>query len=211
MGEQGDGASSIRIEKSPLQPCASTFHRTHDFRATAPSNFRFTRPQVPARRTGIVKRLVERWQLGGIFSWSSGALDDYGCERRDDLTAVPGTINLARTANTANIRGTSRKRWKSLTPCCNHFDGYTWYPIPSINHHRPADLSSSFSNKGSRMPTVTSFRQSSARDCWNSGRRRLRSDMGFDVNLVGASGLLRRKSSESASIRHVMNNPGGTS
>ena len=51
-----------------------TFHRTHDFR----SNGTFELPFGPGRKflgnaSGFVSRLVERWQLGGIFSWSSGA------------------------------------------------------------------------------------------------------------------------------------------
>ena len=50
------------------------FHRTHDIR----SNGTFELPFGPNRRflssgSGFFTRLVERWQLGGIFSWTSGA------------------------------------------------------------------------------------------------------------------------------------------
>jgi hypothetical protein len=49
-------------------------HRTHDIR----SNGTWQLPFGPQRKvlgnsTGILARLVERWQLGGILSWSSGA------------------------------------------------------------------------------------------------------------------------------------------
>jgi hypothetical protein len=49
-------------------------HRTHDIR----SNGTWQLPFGPQKKflgnsSGIVARLVERWQLGGIFSWNSGA------------------------------------------------------------------------------------------------------------------------------------------
>jgi hypothetical protein len=51
-----------------------TFHRTHDIR----SNGTFELPMGPERRffsdaPGWLSRMIERWQLGAIFNWSSGA------------------------------------------------------------------------------------------------------------------------------------------
>jgi hypothetical protein len=50
------------------------FHRTHDIR----TNGTFELPFGPNRPflnsgSGVVSRLVEQWQLGAIFSWTSGA------------------------------------------------------------------------------------------------------------------------------------------
>jgi hypothetical protein len=57
-----------------LNKALVAFHRTHDIR----SNGTFELPFGPNRpffngSTGFVSRLVEQWQLGGIFSWTSGA------------------------------------------------------------------------------------------------------------------------------------------
>src|SRR5215510_11352292 len=51
-----------------------TFHRTHEFR----SNGTYTLPLGPnqkllASAPTWVSRIVERWQMGAIFSWNSGA------------------------------------------------------------------------------------------------------------------------------------------
>ena len=68
------------------------FHRTHDFR----SNGTLEMPFGPDRKflnsaPGFVSRIVERWQLGGIFSWSSGApITITASECRTDLDAGAG-------------------------------------------------------------------------------------------------------------------------
>jgi hypothetical protein len=49
-------------------------HRTHDIRSNGTWQLPFgPQRKVMGNNTGIVARLVERWQLGGIFSWNSGA------------------------------------------------------------------------------------------------------------------------------------------
>ncbi|MBI2150456.1 MAG: hypothetical protein HYU27_07610, partial [Acidobacteria bacterium] len=57
-----------------LNKALLAFHRTHDIRG----NGTFELPFGPGRRfltnaPGFVTRMVEQWQLGGIFSWTSGS------------------------------------------------------------------------------------------------------------------------------------------
>ncbi|MBI2150378.1 MAG: TonB-dependent receptor [Acidobacteria bacterium] len=57
-----------------LNKALVAFHRTHDIR----SNGTLELPFGPTRRflnggSGVLSRLVEQWQLGAIFSWTSGA------------------------------------------------------------------------------------------------------------------------------------------
>src|SRR5207253_9337488 len=48
-------------------------HRTHDIRSDGTWELPFgPQRKLLGSRSGIVARLVERWQLGGIFSWNSG-------------------------------------------------------------------------------------------------------------------------------------------
>jgi hypothetical protein len=76
IGENdGDGGKSYRNARNrSLDRSLLGYHRTHDIR----SNGTFELPFGPNRSLlsnapGWVSRLVERWQLGGILSWSSGA------------------------------------------------------------------------------------------------------------------------------------------
>jgi hypothetical protein len=92
-------------------------HRTHDIR----SNGTFELPFGPNRAllggsTGILARLVERWQLGGILSWSSGS----------PLTLVSGRSTLtAATAITPDIVGDFPKSIGEVTRVSN---GVIYFP-----------------------------------------------------------------------------------
>ncbi|MBI2149031.1 MAG: hypothetical protein HYU27_00295, partial [Acidobacteria bacterium] len=66
--------TSIDDVRNRSSKSLQTFHRTHDIR----SNGTFELPFGPNRlllasAPGWVSRIVERWQLGGIFNWSSGS------------------------------------------------------------------------------------------------------------------------------------------
>ena len=97
-------------------------------------------------------RLVERWQLGGIFSWSSGApLTITAANSELTWTQVPGQIAIARTSNTADILGAFPKSSGKITPTSNgayYFDGFTQVTDPSITGITGLQtLSSAFSNR----------------------------------------------------------------
>ena len=56
-----------------LDKALLTFHRTHLLTTNATVELPFgPGRQFLSNSPGFVQRLVERWQLGGIFSWSSG-------------------------------------------------------------------------------------------------------------------------------------------
>jgi hypothetical protein len=114
------------------------FHRTHDFR----SNGTFELPFGPGRKfltngPGFLSRIVERWQLGGIFSWSSGAPVTITASNAEiTWSPVPTTINLARTPNTPNIVGNFPKsagRISYTTSGAYYFAGYKQVTDPSIS------------------------------------------------------------------------------
>src|SRR5262249_10338244 len=111
----------------------------------------------------LVSRILERWQLGYIFSWSSGApVTITASNAETTYTIVPGTINLARTANTPIILGDFAKSAGKVTtdPIIldangtkllsggYYFTGYTVTTDPSISGVTGSQtLSSSFSNR----------------------------------------------------------------
>jgi hypothetical protein len=130
-----------------------TFHRTNDYR----SNGTYELPFGPNRKflsgaPNFVSRIVERWQLGGIFSWSSGApLTITAANAENTWTPVPGTINLARTSNTPLVAGNFPKSSGTITTLAagaNYFAGLKQVADPSgANITALQTLSSSFANK----------------------------------------------------------------
>jgi hypothetical protein len=120
------------------------FHRTHMFT----SNATLELPLGPNRRflsnaPGFVQRMVERWQLGGIFSWSSGA--------PLSLSAPISTITQSTAVTTPNIVGDFPKSAGEVTRVAN---GVTYFPdTQQINDPSGAAVSSlnglsgSFNNK----------------------------------------------------------------
>jgi len=100
-------------------------HRTHDVR----SNGTWQLPFGPQRKilgnsTGIAARLLERWQLGGIFSWSSGA----------PLTILSGRSTItAGTTITPDIVGDFPKSAGDVVKIANgvtYFSGLTQVADP---------------------------------------------------------------------------------
>jgi len=155
LGENGGDGSTEYLDprNRSLNKTLLGFHRTHDLR----SNGTLELPFGPGRKflsnaPGFISRIVERWQLGGIFSWSSGAPITITATNSElTFTQVPGTVNIARTANTANILGPFPKDSGKITYTSNggyFFDGYTQVADPNINNVTTLQtLQSSFSNK----------------------------------------------------------------
>jgi len=119
------------------------FHRTNDFR----SNGTYELPFGPNRlflksAPGWVTRIVERWQLGGIFSFSSGA--------PLTITGATSTLNQF-TAGTPMIVGNFPKSIGSVTEqpggVVNYFAGLTQIQDPAVSGVTTSQtLQSSFSN-----------------------------------------------------------------
>ena len=131
--------NNLRLDKAVLN-----YHRTHAFR----SNATFELPFGPNRRLlgntpGFVQRLVERWQLGGIFSSTSGA----------PLTiTAPTSTTWQTTINmTPNIVGDFPKHTGKATKLSNgvtYFPGLVQITDPAVAGVSPLNaLSGSFSNK----------------------------------------------------------------
>jgi Carboxypeptidase regulatory-like domain len=119
------------------------FHRTHDFRSNGTYELPFG-PNRPFLKTapGWLTRIVERWQLGGIFSFSSGA--------PLTITAATSTFNQF-TTGTPMIVGNLPKSTGSVTEqpggVVNYFAGLKQIQDPAYNSVTPNQtLQSSFSN-----------------------------------------------------------------
>jgi hypothetical protein len=77
--------------------------------------------------SSIVTRIVERWQLGGIFHWSSGAPVTITASNAETTwSPLPTTVNLGRTPNTPSILGEFPKSAGKITYTSSgatYFDG----------------------------------------------------------------------------------------
>jgi hypothetical protein len=119
IGESSDDGSTTYLNprNRSINKTLLDFHRTHDIR----SNGTFELPFGPNRRflsdaPGFVRRLVEQWQLGGIFSWTSGA----------PLTITGTTSSFTQaTGNTPVVLGNFPKGGWKVTPDAN---GGTYFP-----------------------------------------------------------------------------------
>jgi hypothetical protein len=114
----GDGTLSyLDSNNRKLNKSLLAFHRTHDIR----SNGTLELPFGPNRKflsgsSGILSRVVERWQLGGVMNWSSGApLTLTASNAETTWTFVPITVAIARTSNTPNILGSFPKSAGEIT------------------------------------------------------------------------------------------------
>jgi hypothetical protein len=137
LGESGgDGnLSYLDPNNHRLNKTLVGFHRTHDIR----SNGTLELPLGPGRRflsnaPGFLARIVEKWQLGGIMGWSSGApLTITAANSQITWTPVPGQVAIAQTSNTANISGNFPKSTGAITPVANganYFAGFTQIDDP---------------------------------------------------------------------------------
>jgi hypothetical protein len=140
LGESGGDGNLSYLDPSnhSLNKALVGFHRTHDVR----SNGTFELPFGPNRKflssaPSIVSRIVEKWQLGGIMGWSSGApLTITAANSELTWTPVPGQIAIGRTSNTPNILGAFSKDAGQVTTVingANYFAGFTQKEDPFGN------------------------------------------------------------------------------
>jgi len=193
------------------------YHRTHDFR----SNGTYELPFGPDRKflsgaPNFISRIVERWQLGGIFSWGSGAPVNITAANSElTWTPIPGTINLSRTPNTPNILGRFPKSSGKLTYTtsgANYFAGLKQVTDPFFSGVTQLQtLQGSFSNKAVADASGNTILANPAPGTvgtlgqnWIEGP----THAGFDVNLVKRVRIGERKEFEMRiDAVNVMNNP----
>jgi hypothetical protein len=126
-----------------LNKALLAFHRTHDIRSSGT----YELPFGPNRRflsdaPGFLARFVEQWQLGTIFSWTSGA--------PLNINAPISTITQAN-INMPVILGHFPKDLGRVTPLANgatYFPGLQQVSDPARNGVTPLQgLQSQFSNR----------------------------------------------------------------
>jgi hypothetical protein len=146
LGENdGDGAINYRDPNNQrLNKALLGFHRTH----VLTSNGTFEMPLGPGRpllgnSSGWLARLVERWQLGGIFSLMSGS--------PLSITAPISSITQATTVSTPNIVEDFPKNSGKITKLSNgvnYFPGIQQITDPARTNVSALNaLQGSFSNK----------------------------------------------------------------
>jgi hypothetical protein len=134
------------------------FHRTHDIRTNGTYELPFGPGRMLLKNSpNIISRIVEKWQLGGIVGWSSGApLTLTASNSEITWTPVPGQIAIARTSNTPNILGTFPKDSGAVTPVAsgaNYFvnlkqitDPFKNSVTPNLTGNANQNLQAAFSN-----------------------------------------------------------------
>jgi hypothetical protein len=219
LGENdGDGAMEYQDPRNPhLNHSLVGFNRTHDFR----SNGTFELPFGPGRPLlsggpKVVSRFVERWQLGGIFHWASGAPLTITASTAELTTSpIPATVNLGRSPNTAQILGNFGKSSGQITyqkSGATYFGNLTQVTDPYFNSVTLSQtLQGSFSNKALQDANGNIVLANPAPGVvGNLGRQWIvgPTHANFDVNLVKRIRISEGKEFE---IRldavNVMNNP----
>src|SRR5262249_6160696 len=145
LGEANDDGSPMYLNprKRSLNKTLVEFHRAHSIR----SNGTYELPFGPNRPfltngPGWLTRLVEQWQLGGVFNWTSGA----------PLTITASTSALTTNQNnTPVILGNFPKSIGTITRLQNgatYFAGLQQVQDPGIQNVTKSDsLDTRFTNK----------------------------------------------------------------
>jgi hypothetical protein len=217
IGAGDNSTEYLDLRNRQLNHTLQAFHRTQDVR----TNGTFELPFGPARKflanaPGFLSRIVERWQFGTIFSWSSGAPITITASNAElSWSQAPQTINLTRTPNTPNILGAFPKDIGKLTYTSNggyYFSGYTQVTDSSINNVTPLQtLQNSFSNKAFADANGKIVLANPAPGIVGTlGRQWIEgpAHANLDVNLVKRIRLGERKEFEMrVDVVNIMNNP----
>jgi hypothetical protein len=219
LGESdGDGAVEYQDPRNRRQNHTLLgFHRAHDFR----DNGTVELPFGPGRKflsngPGFISRIIERWQLGGVFHWSSGApVTITAANAETTWSPIPTTVNLARTPNTPVILGSFPKSAGKVTPTASgayYFDGFKQVTDPSINGITTLQtLQGSFSGKAIADANGNIILANAAPGTIGSlGRAWIEgpTHANFDVNLVKRIRIAEKKEFEiRMDVVNVMNNP----
>jgi hypothetical protein len=218
LGESdGDGATEYQDPRNRHQNHSLLgFNRTHDFR----SNGTLELPFGPGRKFmtngGILARIVERWQLGGIWHWSSGApITITASNAETTYSPIPATVNLGRTPNTPNIIGDFGKDSGKITYTAsgaNYFGNLVQVADPFTGTITTQQtLNQAFSNKAIKDANGNYILVNPAPGTVGTlGRTWLEgpTHANFDVNLVKRVRVGEKKELEiRMDVVNVMNNP----
>jgi hypothetical protein len=219
LGESGgDGATEYWDPRNQhLNHSLLPFHRTHDFR----SNGTLELPFGPNKKfvnsgPGFVQKIVERWQLGGIFRWSSGAPVTITASNAETTwSPIPVTVNLARTPNTPMILGDFAKSIGGITSTSTggyYFAGLTQVDDPSrANITTLQTLQGSVSNKAIADASGNIILANPAPGTIGTlGRTWIEAPThaNFDVNILKRIKMTERTEFEiRVDVINVMNNP----
>jgi hypothetical protein len=144
-GGEADGAVNPRDASNlSLDKTLTSFHRTHIITSNGTYELPFgPNRQFLANAPNFVQRVVERWQLGGIFSWTSGA--------PLSLNAPVSTMWQTSTNMTPDVVGNFPKTAGAITKLSNgvtYFPGLKQIPDPAVSNVSSLNgLSGAFSNK----------------------------------------------------------------
>lgn len=147
MGENDTDGATVNYRdpnNRSLNKALLSFHRTNILTTNGTLELPFgPNHRFVAGGPGFIERLVERWQLGGIFNWSSGA--------PLNVTAPVSTITQLTALSTPNIVGSFPKSVGTVTKVANgvtYFPGFQQIPDPALASVSTLNgLSGSFSNK----------------------------------------------------------------
>jgi hypothetical protein len=185
------------------------YHRTHSFQTNGTYALPFgTGQRLLADAPGFVQRIVERWQFGGIFSWTSGA-------PMNVLSPLTTVNNPVTNFNTPDIVGDFPKSTGEVTKLAN---GVTYFPgFRIVNDPAGAGVTSAnalngqFSNKaitdenGNLLlvnPPPGRIGNMGLR--WIEGQRVL----GFDANLIKQIRIAETKDFElRVDVVNLLNTP----
>ena len=191
----GDEGTYLDPRNRSLNKQLLAFHRTHDFRTNGVIELPFgPGKKLLSSAPSWVSRLVERWQLAGIFSVASGA--------PLTLTAPVSAITQA-TGNTPNVLGDFPKSIGKVTKVANgviYFDGLQQITDPTVSSVTTLQsLQGQFSNKaitdsqGRLLLVNPSPGQLGTLGLkWIEGPR----NIGLDMNLVKKVRITERKEFE---------------
>ncbi len=189
-----------------LNKALVAFHRTQDLR----SNGTFELPFGPGRQfggnsTGTLARLLEQWQFGAVFSWTSGA----------PLSIAASTSTITQAANnTPVLLGDFPKSTGEITPDSaggTYFPGFQVARDPGTGVTGEQGLQSRVSNRmivdGSGNPVLVNPAPGQLGTLglrWIEGP----SHVTLDMNLIKRIQIDETKQLElRADVKNIMNNP----
>jgi hypothetical protein len=221
LGESDDDATlDYRDPRNrSLNKALRGYHRTHAFTTNGTYQLPFGQGRkLLGDAPGFIQRLVERWQLGGIFSWTSGAPLNV-TSPLSTITTVASNTNpntgALTTVSTPHIVGDFPKSAGEVTRLANgvnYFPGIRQIADPAVAGVTSANgLNGQFSNKaitdsqGNLLLVNPGPGQLGSLGLrWIEGPRVL----GFDVNLIKQVRVAETKDFElRVDVVNVLNTP----
>src|SRR5262249_20637950 len=150
-GVNTDSTSTTRDPRNrALQKGYETFDRKHTFNTFGAWDLPFgPNRSLLSQAPRIVQRLVEGWQVSGIFNWSTGAPLGFTSNIRT-LSCASGCTGANPNINTADLVGSLPKDFGKATVrdgFVEFFPGVKTQPAPRPNFGGDASLPGRFTNQ----------------------------------------------------------------